>query len=224
MHPDHPLTARVTVNRYWQLIFGRGFVATANDFGSQGTYPSHPQLLDHLALAFIDSGWNLRALLKACVMSQTFRRDSNTTPEQLERDPHNVLLSRGPAMPMTAEMLRDNALRAADLLSPQIGGASVDPGHPQKSKYRRSLYTNWKRNSPSPEMLIFGAPRRQVCTVQREKTLTPAAAAGPDEQPPICGDCESPWAARSLQLDASEGERIQSVFFKLSGRPAQHQG
>jgi len=218
VHPDHPLTARVTVNRYWQLIFGRGFVATANDFGSQGTYPSHPQLLDHLALAFIDSGWNLRALLKACVMSQTFRRDSNTTPEQLERDPHNVLLSRGPAMPMTAEMLRDNALRAADLLSPQIGGASVDPGHPQKSKYRRSLYTNWKRNSPSPEMLIFGAPRRQVCTVQREKTLTPLQPLVLMNSPQFV-ETARVLAARSLQLDASEEGRIQSVFFKLSGRP-----
>ncbi|MCH2208245.1 MAG: DUF1553 domain-containing protein [Lentisphaerales bacterium] len=172
-HPEHPLTARVTVNRYWQMIFGQGLVTTTNDFGMQGEFPSHPELLDYLSRYFIDSGWDLKALLKKMVMSHTFRQDSNMTAELNEKDPDNKLLARGPSIYMTAEMLRDNALFGGDLLSTQFGGGSAQPYNPSRNKYRRSLYTHWKRNDPSAEMLIFGAARRQICSVKREKTSTP---------------------------------------------------
>ena len=217
VHPEHPLTARVTVNRYWQLVFGRGLVSTPNDFGSQGMFPSHPKLLDYLAGTFVESGWDVRALFKTIVMSETFRRDSNAMPDQLERDPNNVLLARGPSRPMTAEMLRDNALHAAGLLSPVIGGGSGHPNHPDQAKYRRSLYTTWKRNNPSPDMLIFGAPRRQVCTVQREETLTPLQPLVLMNSPQYV-EAARVLATRSLQEEATEGRRLQKVFFRVAGR------
>lgn len=218
IHPQNPLTARVTVNRYWQLAFGRGLVATPNDFGSQGAFPSHPKLLDYLARTFIDSGWDVRALFKTMMMSQAFRRDSTATPKQLELDPHNTLLARGPARPMTAEMLRDTVLQAAELLSPVIGGGSVNPYTPHNATYRRSLYTQWMRNNPSPEMLIFGAPRRQVCTVQREETLTPLQPLVLMNSPQFV-EAARVLATRSLQQQAPEAQTAARIFFRLASRP-----
>ena len=168
LHPDHPLTARVTVNRYWQMIFGIGIVETTNDFGFQGALPTHPELLDHLSRSFIDSGWDLRALLKTMVMSHTFRQDSSLTADLLERDPKNVWLARGPAHHMTAEMIRDSALLASGSLDTRFGGPGVNA-----NTNRRGVYVHWKRSQPAPEMLIFGTPRRLVCSVKREKTSTP---------------------------------------------------
>ena len=159
-HPEHPLTSSVTVNRYWQMIFGAGIVSTTNDFGSQGDFPSHPQLLDYLSRYFINSGWDVRALIKKMVMSHTFRQDSNMTADSHLKDPGNKWLSRGPSYYFTAEMIRDNALHSAGLINHTFGGRSVNPNRPDENQYRRSLYTNWRRNTPSPEMLIFGAPRR----------------------------------------------------------------
>jgi len=192
---SHPLTARVTMNRFWQQFFGTGIVKTAEDFGSQGQWPSHPQLLDHLAVELMESGWNVKQLLRLIVTSSTYRQASLTTSEQLQRDPENRLLSRGPRFRLDAETVRDNALAIAGLLVHRTGGASVKPYQPPglwkavsydggliyqqdqgDSLYRRSLYTFWKRQSPPPGMLAFDAPTRETCTVRRPRTNTPLQA------------------------------------------------
>ena len=192
--PEHPLTARVAVNRYWQMLFGQGIVATAEDFGSQGTLPSHPELLDWLARTFVDSGWDTKALLKTIVMSATYRQSSaGTNPD----DPNNLLLARGPRYRMSAEMIRDNALAASGLLVDSVGGPSVKPYQPpglwiEKGNfstallhykqdsgddlYRRSLYTFIRRTSPPPSMTIFDTPDRNFCVVRRQNTNTPLQA------------------------------------------------
>jgi hypothetical protein len=188
--PRHPLTARVFVNRVWQQFFGRGLVWTAENFGGQGAQPSHPELLDWLAKRFMDSGWDLKALQKLIVMSATYRQDSAASSALLLRDPDNVLLARGPATRLTAEMLRDNALASSGLLVTRVGGPSVKPYQPEglweeKSSgwkyevdkgdglYRRSLYTYWKRTVPPPSMMLFDAAERNNCTARRQSTSTP---------------------------------------------------
>ena len=191
---ENPLTARVTVNRYWQMIFGRGIVATPQDFGLQGSLPSHPDLLDHLALDLMDSSWDIRRLIKKMVMSATYRQDSKGTLEDKEIDPDNIYLARAPSYRLQAEMIRDNALVASGLFNPKVGGESMRPYQPPglwleknnfshklyeyksmqgDSIYRRSLYTFVKRTSPHPMMITFDAPNREVCTVKRESTNTP---------------------------------------------------
>lgn len=197
--PSHPLTARVAVNRYWQQYFGEGIVKTTEDFGVQGEWPSHPELLDWLALEFIRSGWDVKAMQKLIVTSATYRQTSKATPELIARDPENRLLARGPRYRMDAEMVRDNALAISGLLVPVIGGPSVKPYQPKgiweevsygdktftaqyfeqdhgDALYRRSMYTFWKRQSPPPSMLIFDAPSREVCTARRARTNTPLQA------------------------------------------------
>ncbi|NUM55538.1 MAG: DUF1553 domain-containing protein [Candidatus Hydrogenedentes bacterium] len=197
--PTHPLTARVTVNRYWQHYFGDGLVKTTEDFGVQGEWPSHPELLDWLALEFIRSGWDVKAMQKLIVTSATYRQSAKSTPELNERDPENRLLARGPRYRMDAEIVRDNALAVSGLLVPTIGGPSVKPYQPKgiweevsygdktytaqyfeqdhgDALYRRSMYTFWKRQSPPPSMLIFDAPSREVCTARRARTNTPLQA------------------------------------------------
>ncbi len=191
LDPAHPTTARVLVNRIWQQFFGKGLVATAEDFGNQGQLPSHPALLDWLAIQFRDSGWDMKALIKLIVMSSTYRQSSKASAIQREKDPENTFLSSGPSMRLTAEMLRDNALAASGLLSDRIGGPSVKPYQPdglwringtryQADKgerlYRRSLYTFWKRTIPHPTQATFDAPSRANCTVRRQKTSTPLQA------------------------------------------------
>ena len=199
--PAHPLTARVIVNRYWQLLFGAGLVRTAEDFGAQGEYPSHPELLDWLAHDFVAHGWNLRRLLKQIVLSETYRQSSAVTRELLKRDPYNRLLARAPRFRLAAEFVRDGALAASGLLNHDVGGPSVHPyqpdglwaevshyGYPSgftsqkylpgsgRANYRRSMYTAWKRTSPPPNMAIFDAPNRETCTVRRLSTNTPLQA------------------------------------------------
>jgi hypothetical protein len=179
--PDHPLLARVTVNRYWQMIFGRGLVSTSEDFGSQGKPPTHPELLDWLARDFIDSGWNLRHLFTKMVLSSTYRQKSKFIPATRELDPENLLLSRAPAYRLPAEMIRDSALAASGLLQRKVGGAGVRPYdlkvsfkpiNPDRAPnvYRRSLYTFWKRTAPSPVMMTFDSSKKDVCMVRRERT------------------------------------------------------
>ncbi|MEM1135038.1 MAG: DUF1553 domain-containing protein [Bacteroidota bacterium] len=196
-NPQNPLTARVTVNRYWQMLFGRGLVDTPHDFGLQGSLPSHPQLLDWLAVNFIESGWDIKAMMKLMVMSATYRQASIQNEEQVKTDPDNILLARGPSKRLSAEMIRDNALAASGLLVKQVGGASVKPYQPKglwiekgsfshellnyepdegDSLYRRSLYTFVRRTSPHPAMVAFDAPNRDVCTMKRESTNTPLQA------------------------------------------------
>ncbi len=198
--PEHPLTARVAVNRFWKMLFGTGIVATAADFGSQGEWPSHPELLDYLASDFRDSEWNVKSLIKQIVMSKTYRQDSRTTQELLERDPQNRLLARGPRFRLPAEFIRDAALKNSGLLVQRIGGPSVNPYMPGdlwrevshygstpataqtfvqdhgEKLYRRSLYTFWKRTAPPPNMVAFDAPNREVCTISRGNTTTPLQA------------------------------------------------
>jgi hypothetical protein len=183
----HPLTARVTVNRVWQSLFGRGLVKTSEDFGSQGARPLYPEVLDWLALHFIDSGWDMKDLVKTIVMSETYRQRSLADAQTMGDDPENEWLSRGPRFRLPAEMIRDNALAAAGLLNRKLGGAPVFPYEMSESfkpakpsekdgVYRRSLYTNWRRTGPPPALLAFDAPRRAVCTAKRERTASPLQA------------------------------------------------
>ncbi len=183
----HPLTARVSVNRVWQSLFGRGLVKTAEDFGSQGSRPLYPDVLDALALGFIDSGWDMKRLVKTIVMSQTYRQRSLANPKTMADDPDNEWLARGPRFRLPAEMIRDNALAAAGLLKRQLGGPPVNPYEMSESfkpaaptggdgVFRRSLYTNWRRTGPPPAMVAFDAPRRAVCIAKRERTDSPLQA------------------------------------------------
>jgi hypothetical protein len=196
--PDHPLTARVVVNRLWAQLFGTGLVKTLEDFGSQSEWPSHPELLDWLARRFVDGGWDVKALLREIVLSAAYRQDSAVTPALQARDPENRLLARGPRVRLPAELIRDQALAVSGLLTPRIGGPSVYPYQPDKlyegivvgaeypgtkwllssgaDLYRRSLYTFWKRTMPHPAMTAFDAPDREFCTVRRSRTNTPLQA------------------------------------------------
>ena len=196
--PAHPLTARVTVNRYWQTYFGTGLVRTSENFGSQGETPSHPKLLDWLAFEFIRSGWNVKDMQRLIVTSATYRQSSRLTSALLETDPGNRLFTRGARFRLPAEMVRDNALAVSGLLQEEIGGPSVSPYQPRglwkemafgnvftgqeyapgtgKDLYRRSLYTVWKRTVPPPSLLTFDAPDREECTSRRGRTNTPLQA------------------------------------------------
>ena len=195
VEPSHPLTARVTVNRLWQQLFGKGIVGTVDDFGTQGEWPTHPELLDWLAVEFVDSGWDVQHLLRTIVTCATYRQSSGCSAQLHALDPNNRLLARGSRFRMDAEMLRDNALAISGLLVEKRGGPSVKPYQPAglwldvtydsdrayqpdsgQSLYRRSMYTFWKRQSPPPNMRVFDAPTRETCTVQRSRTNTPLQA------------------------------------------------
>jgi hypothetical protein len=197
LRPENPLTARVTVNRFWQEVFGTGIVKTSEDFGVSGELPSNPELLDWLAVEFRETGWDVKRFFKLLVMSSAYRQSAQVTPAKLEKDPDNRLLSRGPRYRLDAEMIRDYALAASGLLSRKLGGPSVRPYQPEgvweavamigsntrdyrrddgDKLYRRSLYTFWKRAAPPASMDIFNAPSREVCTVRRERTNTPLQA------------------------------------------------
>ncbi len=191
---EHPLTARVMVNRLWQQIFGVGIVRTTEDLGTQGEWPTHPELLDWLAVEFMDSGWDIKQLVNFIVMSSTYRQASDVSGELAKRDPENRWLARGPRLRLPAELIRDNALAVSGLLVEQVGGPSVYPYQPEglwleinnrpgysrdypasqgADLYRRSLYTFWKRTAPHPALSAFDAPEREVCLVRRSRTNTP---------------------------------------------------
>jgi hypothetical protein len=238
---DNPLTARVTVNRYWQMIFGTGIVDSSNDFGLQGSRPSHLKLLDHLALEFIENDWDLKWLIKEMVMSYTYQQSSKQNAELREIDPGNKLLARGPSYRMQAEMIRDNALAASGVLKKEKGGESVKPYQPEglwiekssfshvllnykpdhgDSLYRRSLYTFVRRTSPNPSMTIFDAPTREICVVKRENTSTPLQALV------LLNDPQFVEAARimaeRIQEEGGESleDQIQYAFRLSTGRTA----
>jgi cytochrome c553 len=190
---DNPLTARVTVNHYWEQIFGHGIVETAEDFGSQGERPTHPELLDWLATEFMQQGWSMKKILRTIVTSATYRQSSDATPEMVERDLYNRLLARGPRVRVEGEMIRDISLATSGLLSPKVGGPSVFPFQTEgiwdrpysnakweisqgEDRYRRALYTFWRRTSPYPSLVNFDAPSREFCTVRRVRTDTPLQA------------------------------------------------
>jgi mono/diheme cytochrome c family protein len=194
MSADNPLTARVTVNRFWEQLFGTGLVRTSEDFGIQGEAPSHPELLDWLATEFVGTGWDVKKLLRLIVTSATYRQSARASDELVGRDPENRLLARGPRVRLSAEMVRDQALFAAGLLSRKMYGPPVQPPRPKlglsaafggstdwetsagEDRYRRALYTMWRRSSPYPSMDTFDAPTREVCTVRRSRTNTPLQA------------------------------------------------
>jgi hypothetical protein len=197
LRPENPLTARVTVNRFWQEVFGTGIVKTSEDFGTSGETPSNPELLDWLAVEFRESGWDIKRFFKLLVTSAAYRQSAQVTPEKIDKDPDNRLLSRGPRYRLDAEMIRDYALASSGLLVRRLGGPSVKPYQPDgvweavamigsdtrnyrrdngDRLYRRSLYTFWKRAAPPASMDIFNAPSREVCTVRRERTNTPLQA------------------------------------------------
>lgn len=199
--PSHPLMARVTINRFWAMVMGSGLVKTANNFGAQAEWPSHPELLDWLATEFIRSGWNVKHMMKLLVTSATYRQSAVVTRELEEKDPDNRLYARGPRFRLSAEAVRDNALAISGLLAGRIGGPSVSPYQPPglweelssrkdsgnwtaqrfvqshgEDLYRRGMYTFWKRTSPPPSLQAFDAPDRETCTVQRDRTTTPLQA------------------------------------------------
>ena len=191
---NNPLTARVIANRYWEAIFGIGIVRTSEEFGSQGDLPSHPELLDWLATELVRLNWDMKAFTKLLVTSAAYRQSSAVTPELMERDPDNRLLARGPRFRLSAEMIRDQALFAGGLLSNKMYGAPVQPPQPNigltaafgsgidwktsegDDRYRRGLYTTWRRSNPYPSMAAFDAPNREVCTIRRDRTNTPLQA------------------------------------------------
>ena len=194
---QHPLTARVAVNRDWQRFFGEGLVKSTEEFGTQGDWPSHPDLLNWLAVQFVKNGWDQKELIKLIVTSATYRQDSRASAPLLARDPNNRLLARGPRHRLDAEVIRDNALAVSGLLLHKIGGPSVYPYHPKglwlelnnrpglsrpyphgkgEALFRRSLYTYWKRTVPPPSMATFDAPEREFCLVRRSRTNTPLQA------------------------------------------------
>jgi hypothetical protein len=194
--PDNPLTARVAVNRFWEKLFGTGIVATSEDFGTRAEFPSHPELLDWLATEFVRLKWDMKAMLKEMVMSAAYRQSSRITPELLKRDPENRLLARGPRFRLPAEMIRDQALYAAGLLTEKLGGPSVRPYQPDgiwdevsvygnlhnyqhaqgADLYRRTFYTIWKRTAAPPMLTLFDVPGRETCRVRRSRTNTPLQA------------------------------------------------
>jgi len=244
LRPENPLTARVTVNRIWQEVFGTGIVRSTGDFGISGELPSHPELLDWLAIDFRESGWDIKRFYKLIVTSATYRQSAVTTHEKLEKDPGNRLLSHGPRFRMDAEVIRDYALAAGGLLSDRIGGPSVRPYQPEgvweavampesdthfykpdhgEALYRRSLYTFWKRAAPPASMEILNAPSREVCTVRRERTNTPLQALVTLNDPQFVEAAKAlaqMTLKRTASVDAGDLEtRIDFMAKRLLARP-----
>ena len=235
--PDHPLTARVTVNRYWQMFFGNGLVRTPEDFGSQGRPPSHPDLLDWLARDFIESNWDLHHLIRRIVLSSTYRQSSIATRESREQDPENIYLGRGTSDRLSAEMIRDNALSLSGLLVNKSGGPSVKPYEvavsfkpttPGKGDdlYRRSVYTWWKRTGPAPVMMTLNASKRDVCRVRREVTSSPLQAFVLLNGPQFM-EASRVMAANLLKKHRDSPDKIISEAFRAftsrPARPEEHQ-
>nr|MBA3481177.1 DUF1553 domain-containing protein [Pirellulales bacterium] len=234
--PDHPLTARVAVNRLWANFFGRGLVATPENFGRQGTAPTHPELLDCLARDFVDNGWDVKRLCRNIVLSAAYQQDSRANAELRDRDPENLLLARGPSRRLSAEQIRDLALAASGLLESERGGPPVSPYQPGgdlwresnsmspayqqstgKALHRRSLYSVWKRTAPLPNMMVFDATSREVCTISRGRTSTPLQALV------LLNDVQFLEAARGLATSASLSAsdptaQITEAFQRLTGR------
>jgi hypothetical protein len=237
--PEHPLTARVTVNRFWQEVFGTGLVRTAGDFGITGELPSHPELLDWLAVEFREQGWDVKRLFRQMLTSAAYRQAAVTTPEKIAADRDNRLLSRGPRFRMDAEMIRDQALAASGLLVRKLGGPSVRPYQPEgvweavampesntkkyapdtgEGLYRRSLYWFWKRSAPPASLDIFNAPSREICTVKRERTNTPLQALVTLNDPQFV-EAARALADLALEQPGDDAARFDFVAGRLLARP-----
>lgn len=239
--PGHPLTARVTVNRLWQQLFGSGLVSTVDDFGTQGDWPSHPDLLDWLATELTASGWNLKHVLRLMVSSATYRQSAIISSDDLHNDHQNRLLARGSRFRMDAEMLRDQALAISGLLVEKPGGPSVHPYQPSglwadvaydadliyplssgPSLHRRSLYTFWKRQAPPPNMLVFDAPTRETCTVQRSRTNTPLQALALMNDPTFVEAARKLAERMMTESNHTASDRVALAFrLATSRRPSQ---
>jgi hypothetical protein len=224
--------ARVTVNRWWQEFFGAGLVRTPEDFGVKGEAPTHPELLDWLAVEFMEGGWSMKRIHRLIALSATYRQSSRVTPELLARDDQNRLLARGPRFRLEAEAIRDNALAIAGLLSPKLGGPPVRPFQPAglwdskvggdrvtyevsagEEAYRRGLYTVWKRASPYPSFMNFDAPSRGICSVKRSRSNTPLQALTLLNDP-VYVEAAAALAARigRDRPGATVGERVRHAF------------
>ncbi|MEZ6096706.1 MAG: PSD1 and planctomycete cytochrome C domain-containing protein [Pirellulaceae bacterium] len=240
---NHPLMARVTVNRFWQQVFGRGIVKTSEDFGVQGALPTHPELLDWLAIDFREHGWDVKRLMKQLVMSETYRQSSFAPESSWKKDPTNRFLSRGPRYRLDAESLRDRALAVSGLLVEKIGGPGVKPPQPDglweavgyvgsntakfvadmddEKIHRRSLYTFWKRTAPPPQMSTFDSPSREECVIRRERTNTPLQALLLLNDPQFV-ECAKSLAARFLtgeQAETKPEQVVSGMFEQALGRP-----
>jgi hypothetical protein len=233
---DNPLTARVVANRFWENLFGVGIVLTSEEFGSQGERPSHPELLDWLAIEFMDGGWDVKKFLHLLVTSSAYRQNSHVTDDMAARDPDNRLVARGPRVRLSAEMIRDQALAVSGLLSSKMYGAPVRPPQPNlglraafgggtdwqtssgEDKFRRGLYTSWRRSSPYPSMATFGAPNREVCTVRRGTTNTPLQALVTLNDP-VYIEAAQALARRMAAHQGSIADRIELGFRLTLARP-----
>ncbi|MEL6976614.1 MAG: DUF1549 and DUF1553 domain-containing protein, partial [Bacteroidota bacterium] len=238
---DHPLTARVAVNRLWQRIFGKGLVESSDDFGNQGALPSHPELLDLMALKFMNEGWDIKAITKFMVRSATFQQSSAISPEMQEADPENTFLARSTRIRLSAEMIRDQALHVSGLLNEEVGGPSVKPYQPEgiweettgggggttatyvqstgKDLYRKSLYTFWKRTVPPPSMMTFDAASRDLCTVKRQETNTPLQALVLLNDPQLI-EAARALADKSLrEVGKNSDAQIRYIFQSATSRP-----
>ena len=239
LREENPMPARVTVNRFWQELFGTGIVKTSGDFGTTGELPSHPELLDWLALEFRGGNWDIKRFYKLLVTSATYRQSTKATPEKLEKDHENRFLSRGPRFRMDAEMVRDYALAAGGLLVERTGGPSVKPYQPDgvweavampesntryykqdsgEKLYRRSMYTFWKRAAPPASMDIFNAPNRETCTVRRERTNTPLQALVTLNDPQFV-EAARHLAELTIKSGTAPAGRIQFMAARLLARP-----
>ena len=233
----NPLTARVFVNRIWQMHFGKGLVISTDDLGNQGRLPSHPQLLDWLSNYFIDNNWDIKKLHKKILSSATFKQQSTKREDLVNIDPENFLLARGPSYRMSAEMIRDNALKVSGLLVPKIGGKSVYPYQPDdlwnlsdkkwryryqhdigEDLYRRSLYTFWKRSAPPPSMIIFDTPNRDLCSVKRTLTSSPLQALILLNDPQYVEAARVMAENSFLHEDENIYKKLGIIFRKITGR------
>lgn len=232
----NPLTARVMVNRLWEQIFGIGIVASSEEFGSQGDLPVHPELLDWLAVEFMESGWDIQHMLRLLVTSAAYRQSSQVTPELAQKDPENRFLARGPRFRMSAEMIRDQALAISGLLSPKMFGPPVRPLQPKlgvnaafgsgidwqpsegEDRYRRAIYTTWRRSNPYPSMATFDAPNREVCTVRRARTNTPLQALVTLNDP-VYVEAAQALARRMAQVQGNPAEKVTAGWQWTLSRP-----
>ncbi len=237
VNKDNPLTARVLVNRYWDTLFGRGIVSTSEEFGSQGELPTHPELLDWLAVDFMESGWDMRALVRKIVTSATYRQSSQVVGDAAKIDPDNRWLARGPRVRLSAEMIRDQALAVSGLLSGKMYGPPVHPPQPSlglsaafgsstdwetskgEDRYRRAIYTTWRRSNPYPSMATFDAPNRETCTLRRNATNTPLQSLVTLNDP-VFIEAAQALARLGLQHAGSTDERIAYMLKRCLLRDA----
>lgn len=234
--PNNVLTSRTMVNRLWLLLFGRGICTSVDDLGGQGTYPSHPELLDWLAVEFVESGWDIKHIIRTIVLSKTYRRSSRPTPELRSQDPYNDLFARQGRFQLAAEMIRDNALATSGLLVERIGGPSVKPYQPAgyyaqlnfprreyeadqaEDQYRRGVYTHWQRTFLHPMLKAFDAPSREECTARRDRSNTPLQALTLLNDPTFV-EAARAFAARIMRMGGSTTDaRIRWAYRMVVSR------